>query len=276
MKKVKQGKIKFVLIVAGFVAVFSYIFFHPAATSFTVTSPIAFAATFSDVGNIELYKSAIEFLTSEGIINGYPDGTYKPEQTVNRAEMMKIIAEGQTVYLENNANSNEDSGANSAANSAANSSEEPSDIFASYRNQKCFNDVPARQWYTKYICYGKDKGWIVGYSDGTFRPSQAVNFVEALKIAFKGFGFEYSENSDPWYKDVVESASYENLIPHSITGFAENLKRNQMADLVARIIKADKGLLNEYLGDRKNIVVTYESIEEGENLLELEIEVVRP
>lgn len=257
MKKVKQGKIKFVLIVAVFLAIFSYTIFHPAAipaaTAFTVTPPTAFAATFSDVGNAELYKSGIEFLTSEGIINGYPDGTYKPEQTVNRAEMMKIIAEGQAVYLDLS-----------------------SDIFAAYHNQKCFNDVPARQWYTKYICYGKDKGWIVGYSDGTFRPAQTVNFVEALKIAFKGFGLEYSEDSDPWYKDAVESASYENLIPHSIVGFAENLKRNQIADLVARIIKADKGLLNEYLDDRKNIVVTYESIEEGQNLLELEVEVIRP
>lgn len=214
------------------------------------------AKTFSDVDDNEIYKTGIEFLASKGIVNGYPDGTYKPLITLNRAEMLKIIAGGSAKL--NNL---------------------PEDEFDAYSSQNCFSDVKANQWFTKYVCYAKDKGWVEGYENGKyFRPSQNVTFVESLKITYKGMNISYNENATPWYKDLVELSSTKNLIPHTIKSFDENLKRNQMADMIARMIKFNEGeeILEEYLGNRADIVVTYETISKGQDLSLLEVEVITP
>ncbi len=208
----------------------------------------AYAASFPDVDESDTYYEAIEFLFTEGIVSGNDDGTYAPDRVLNRAELMKVIAEGAATYFG-----------------------WAEGTFDLYTNTNCFDDVPTGEWYTKYICYGKEMGWVVGYEDGTlFKPTQDVTFVEGLKITYMGFGLDYSEEGEVWYQYVVEDASMYNYIPYTITDFDEGLKRDAMADLVTRIIKYDTGDLETYLGDRADIVVTYESIEIGEEEAEVE------
>lgn len=206
--------------------------------------------TFPDVNSSHLYYDAITYLSSHNIVQGYPDGTFKPNQTVNRAEMMKILVEA-----------NVDGGS-----------------LESYSNEKCFPDVPADQWYTKYICYGKTNDWVLGYTDGTFRPNQTITFVEALKITLRAFNLGNNETTDPWYKYNVILASENNYIPFSVSDFNQPVTRAIMADLATRIrIDAfdnpvagapvdETSALDEYLGDRADKVVTYETLEAGLNL----------
>lgn len=214
-----------------------------------------YAATFTDVGDGETYKAGIEFLASLKVINGNPDGTYKPEKVLNRAEMIKIIAEGAATYYD-----------------------WPANVFDDYAGKKCFNDVEADQWYTKYICYGKEKGWVKGYDGNLYKPNQEVTFAEGLKITFMGFDLGYTENVSIWYKDVVVKASEKNFIPFTIKAFNTGLKRNEMADMVTRIIKSDESdtALDTYLGIRANVVVTYETIEKGEDLSKMDVVEVGP
>src|SRR5690606_5789337 len=49
------------------------------------------AASFSDVGESNNFYPAVEYLKGKGVIKGYEDGTFKPEQTINRAEALKIL-----------------------------------------------------------------------------------------------------------------------------------------------------------------------------------------
>lgn len=216
------------------------------------TAP-ASASTFSDVDSDEKYFTAIEFLTEKGIVKGYNNGTFKPSNPLNRAELLKIIAEGYAKYA------NKDS-----------------EIFSPYSGKKCFTDVKSNQWYTKYVCYAKENGWVVGYDSGkTFKPDQKITFVEALKMTFKGFGLKYNANEVmPWYHDLVDQASAGNFIPYDMTGFTVNLRRDQMADLVTRIIKANDSLksFNNYLGARADIVVSYQTLKQGLDLSKLEVE----
>ncbi len=52
----------------------------------------AFAKEFTDVdSSIETYKEAISYLSENGIINGYEDGSFKPANLITRAEIIKII-----------------------------------------------------------------------------------------------------------------------------------------------------------------------------------------
>ncbi len=189
------------------------------------------------------YFRGIEFLAEENIVGGYPDGTYRPWNTLNRAEMLKIIAEGAAIYYEWDEN-----------------------IYDSYASKDCFPDVPANVWYTKYVCYGKEKGWVKGYDDGSFKPEQTVTFVEGLKITLQGFDIDYDADTSPWYKGMVDTAGDSNYIPWSVEGFSEALARDVMADLVTRIIKENDEELDEYLvegGVDHYMNVDYEVIELG-------------
>lgn len=143
---------------------------------------------FSDVSYLNDHYDAIAALTDLGIFGGYADSSFKPEATINRAELLKILVEGRDL----------------------------SPSADSYKN--CFSDV-GTEWYAKYVCYAKAQGWVGGYSDGSFKPGNAVNKVEALKILFQVYqsglkdgavfsALSYSDlDQNAWYAGYVENAS---------------------------------------------------------------------
>lgn len=154
-----------------FIALFVSIFLFQA-TGF------AYDATFSDVSSSHTNFVAIEYLVSNGTLQGYSDGTFKPSQTINRAELMKILVAGQGF-----------------------------DPVSSYSN--CFTDV-GTDWYAKYVCYAKEQGWVSGYSDGSFKPDQTVNRAEAAKMVMNAYGFtqatvESQATSSFMFTDVSSS-----------------------------------------------------------------------
>ena len=126
-------------------------------------------ASFSDVSqDFHLYQS-INWLEKQGVVVGYSDGTFRPENDVTRAEFLKMLYE--TTGMEN------------------------------HNPTLPFPDVPLDIWYTKYIKEAYKTGIVVGYDDGNFRPDNPINFSEALKIvtmaffdteALYGDGIEYN------------------------------------------------------------------------------------
>ncbi len=180
------------------------------------------------------YENAITYLVGEGVVEGYPDGSYKPNQTINRAELLKIILE-----------------ASNADTSAASNS--------------CFPDVQGDDWYVKYVCTAQSLGIVEGYPDGTFKPAQTVNFVEALKITELGYDLNAGSETEPWYKRYVDTAAEHNMIPLEISSFGAGLTRGQMADMITRLNKYQDGTQDQYLqesfGDDWDTVIDYQTIE---------------
>jgi len=113
-------------------------------------SSSALAAEFPDVKSPILLE-AVNYLNEQGIIKGYPDGTFKPDQVINRAEALKIIFESRGIAVEEDTNSG-------------------------------FPDVDSSLWFAKYVTSAKRLGLINGYADGTYKPTQPVNFAEFIKI----------------------------------------------------------------------------------------------
>jgi hypothetical protein len=177
------------------------------------------------------YADAIFFIYNNGIVQGYEDGSYKPDQNINRAELLKIVVESKY--------NNE---------------------FEAYQNMNCFSDVYSDAWYAKYVCFAQDMNLVEGYNDGSFRPANNINFVEALKIVMIGMGYDY-EAGYPWYRNIVEMASENNFIPLDIDMFDDMLKRGQMAEMITRIMKYQAGELDEYLGAMSDARITYEMLE---------------
>jgi hypothetical protein len=68
-----------------------------------------------------------------------------------------------------------------------------------------FSDVGEHAWYTEYINFATSKGWVSGYSDGTFHPHDLITRGEAAKILAKAIQLETGIITDTSFIDVPES-----------------------------------------------------------------------
>lgn len=181
-----------------------------------------FAANFSDVPYSHPYSSSIYLLRSEGVIEGYEDGTYRPESLINRAEFLKIALEATRVDLD-------------------------------ISTPTGFSDTDNSAWYAPYLRKAKAEGWIQGYPDGTFRPEQNINKVEALKML--GEIQEWDRLALPevpeasfkdtyrfiWYSPYVYFAKEKGLLFEEKEYLypAQEINRGYMAELVYRTMTKD-------------------------------------
>lgn len=101
-----------------------------------------------------------------GIISGYPDGTFKPNQEVTRAEAAKIVS------------------------TALGFGENQKDMD----RETTFSDVDEKHWANYYICICVAKGVISGFEDGTFRPEEKVTVEQMLTMLVSALGYgEYAK-----------------------------------------------------------------------------------
>lgn len=124
-------------------------------------APGAFAASFSDVSGDN--SKAIYRLNSLGIINGYPDGTFKPANQITRAEYAVI--------------------AMSAAGLA-----KSADILKDSASK--FKDVKPGDWYAGWVNLAASQGYIAGYPDGTFKPNANITYAECITILMRILGYD--------------------------------------------------------------------------------------
>lgn len=171
----------------------------------------AFAATPADVvGKKE--QSAVEELTALGIINGYADGTFKPENEITRAELAKIIVIG--------------SGNEGAAKLMQNV-------------KPTFKDVKANVWYTGYINAAATKGYILG-DKGTknFRPGDAVKFEEVVAIMVRALGYQENKLSGAWPYNYLLKAQDLGLFNGVDVNVGNKAVRGVVAQLTSNTLNA--------------------------------------
>ena len=104
---------------------------------------------YSDVSADAWYNNAVSTMNNAGIVTGYPDGSFRPDATITRAEFATIAARFSEVV---------------------------------YNGGNSFTDVPENHWAVRYIALAEYLGWINGYPDGTFRPDQAITRAEAMTL----------------------------------------------------------------------------------------------
>jgi hypothetical protein len=119
----------------------------------------AFGTTnFEDVTSDNDYAEAINTLVALGVINGYDDGTFKPEQTITRAEMAKlmVITLGYGDLVSGSVSS--------------------------------FSDTQGH-WADSYIALAAGKGIVIGDGNGEFRPDATVSYNEVYTMLVRGLGY---------------------------------------------------------------------------------------
>ena len=114
-------------------------------------------ASFSDVPADSWYSKPVTYLVSTGVINGYEDGTYKPDNRITRAEYTKLVVE---LYKKN------------------------SDVSANSSAESDFSDVDKNAWYYDCVSEGAALGLIQG-NDGRFNPDSQITRQDAALILYR-------------------------------------------------------------------------------------------
>ncbi len=161
----------------------------PPSTSATTPAPTqptsgtAPTLTFSDVPASFWAYSAIQALASKGIVTGFPDGTFRPNDPVTRAQFAKMLV--LTLGLK------------------------PSSAATP------FTDVPAAAWYAPYVAAAANAGLVDGLTPTTFGPDQpltreqmAVLLDRALKLPASTAPLTFSDRAAiaAWAVPAVEAA----------------------------------------------------------------------
>lgn len=182
---------------------------------------------FPDVKMSHPNAIAICALKESMILKGYPDGTFKPLNTVNRAELLKILVEGIGVLPTNTKFSN------------------------------CFPDV-LTEWFAPYVCFAKEQGFVSGYPDGTFKPGNTVNKVEALKMVLNTYGMPIPEQAtkssfkdvqlDDWFASYVEVANELHLLQESGNFYKPDagMTRANISEIIYRMLMVIKAKVEAF------------------------------
>lgn len=147
--------------------------------------------TYSDVSADAWYNNAVSTLSNAGIITGYTDGTFRPDQPITRAEFAAISARFSDVV---------------------------------YGGTATFPDVPATYWAYKYISLAQYLGWVQGMPDGNFYPAKNITRAEAITMINRvldrdvekdhmlGNMVTWTDNTpDKWYYEAVQEATNSHL-----------------------------------------------------------------
>ena len=191
----------------------------------------ASAVSYNDFSDREeiVNKDAVSMLTTLGIIEGQPDGSYNPTGDVDRAQMAKMIS----VALTNN-----------------------EDCDTLYQNVNSgLTDITAN-WARGYINYCYVRGIIAGRGDNTFDPSANVTGVEAAKmlLAALGYNAEIEGLVGPdWALNTAALAQQLGIFRNFTKDVSEPLSRDDAALLIYNAL--DVELIQEY---RNGYAIAYD------------------
>ena len=194
--------------------------------------PATFAANvaLTDVPETADYATAVNTLVALGVVNGYEDNTFKPDNNITRAEASKIIV--------------------AALNETA--------AAEAMKGATKFSDIEAKhEWATGYINKGVSMGYINGMENNQFQPDGNVTFAQVVKMMLCAMGYEdyaaslaeqYGYTGANWYIPYTQLAADAGVTEGVYAGPNEAVTRAQVAQLVYNAIKAPMV---------KNVGITY-------------------
>lgn len=178
--------------------------------SLTVGAGAASAATtFSDLSDTAS-AADVECLRVLGVLDGYRDGTFRPDATLTRAQFCKMA-----VYVVNG-----------------------SGELGKYRTMTIFPDVKPSYWGAAYVnMASKGKAIIRGYPDGRFYPDRTVTYGQAVTILMRLLGYADADMGGIWPEGYLAQASVVGLTGGLTLSGSAALTRAQAAALFGNLLR---------------------------------------
>lgn len=178
------------------------------------------AAQFPDVDDSNPYKTAIDVLDELKVFQGFEDGSFKPTDTLNRAQAAVLVYRIATGDVENKYLDN-----------------------YTYMQQSKFNDLDGYNWAKGYINYCQNAGIVVGTSATTFNPGAPVTGYQLLVMILRTLGYgKAGEFTDPkgWELQTASIAEREGILKNVTGGdFGAPAPRQMVAEILFRGILHD-------------------------------------
>ena len=177
-------------------------------------------AAFTDSADIKVDTEVVDTLVSLGVVNGYDDGSFKPNGTVTRAEMAKMI------YVLRTGNS---------------------DASAYNDDKTSFTDIGSH-WARGYIKYCQSLGIIAGKSNTKFCPNDKVTAQEAAKMLLVTLGYDAKKAGlvgTGWASKTNALADEAGLLEDVNTSFTAACPRQYAAQLIYNAIDAKTVVLRD-------------------------------
>ena len=186
------------------------------------------AASYSDKADIKA-TTAVDMLSSLGVIQGYEDGSFKPNTTVTRAQMAKMIF---TIMNGGNDNAN---------------------AYASLPTK--FTDLPTAAWAQGYVRYLQNTGIIAGKSVTKFAPNDTVTGLEAAKMVLVAAGYNAQKaglTGAAWAQNTMKYGQLNNLFEDVDADLNAALPRQYAAQILYNALDMKRVVWSNDINDFKN------------------------
>lgn len=173
----------------------------------------AATSSFSDVSD-QRTALAAETLRLMGVLDGYGDGTFRPDRKLTRAQFCKMAAYALGAETE----------------------------LGLYNTITVFPDVKPSHWAAGFInMAAKGKKIIAGYPDGKFYPDRTVSVGQAVTILLRLLGYKDDKIGGVWPDSYMAMGSIAGLTDGLNASGSEPLTRGQAAKLFVNLLQADSG-----------------------------------
>jgi hypothetical protein len=139
-----------------------------------VLSSFSFVSAAPDFADVKgtIYEEAVTRLEMLEVLKGYPDGTFKPEGSITRAEFAAVAVRVKGLAAVAEAAKGLPSG---------------------------FSDVPAGHWAAGYVGVAGSTGIVNGIGGGLFAPNAPVKYEEAVTMLVRALGYEQDAQTKGGY-----------------------------------------------------------------------------
>ena len=168
--------------------------------AFAATTSAQANAAYSDISGTAC-EGAVNVLSALNVVDGFTDGTYKPEQTVTRAQMAKLIVTALGVA-----------------------------DYATATTSK-YTDMGAASWAIPYVEYASNLNIVNGVGNGKFNPTGTVTYEQAATMIVRALGYTDSckEMNGTWPAIYVQKAMALNIFDDVVNGGANGANRGDVA-----------------------------------------------
>lgn len=175
---------------------------------------------YHDIDNSEL-KTCVEELSNFNILNGYDDGSFKPDNNITRAEFSKIIIE--TIFAD-----------------------------PSIQSTDKFNDLADNHWAAGYIYSAKALGIVNGINQYKFSPESNITYEQAIKMIVSAIGYsDKAEKKGGYPNGYILTAEELDITDEISFNQTDNATRGNIALMIRKSLDLECYLLSEENGTIK-------------------------
>ena len=175
--------------------------------AFAATTNASSSAAYSDIEGTAC-EGAVNVLTALKVVDGFTDGTYKPEQTVTRAQMAKLVVTALGVA-----------------------------DYATAKTSK-YTDMGSATWAIPYVEYASNLNIVNGVGNGKFNPNGTVTYEQAATMIVRALGYtdQCKEMNGTWPAIYVQKAMALGIFEDVVNGGANGANRGDIAIMLFNAI----------------------------------------